>query len=809
MQGGGRMASSVEAVAVWPKLSRPQHEGQVCRQCLMDTSDPEITFDDDGICSHCHGYRRRMREDMPAGDRRTHLEEVVARIRKAGTGRPYDCVIGVSGGVDSTYVAWLCRKELGLRPLAVHLDNGWNTELAVQNIETVLRRLEIDLYTHVIDWEEFRDIQAAYLKSGIANWEMPTDHAIRALLYREAARRGIKYIVTGSNLATEAVMPSSWMADNVDLRLLNSIHRRFGKRKLTSFPRLSLKRLAWYTFARGIRQIPILNYVDYQKARAIELLEKELGWRPYEFKHGESLFTRFFQRHYLPAKFGYDKRKPHLSNLILSGQMTRDEGLAELNKPLYYPDELDRDIAYVAKKLELTRNELEEHLRGERRSDDDYPNSKWIRRKLPALVALARRVATARDFRLSGSDGGINLHLYPSPMVQESRIFRITEQLDQWATFGRIVLVGVSDGAAPARQSMGGRREILRIDPRLANSRSLPRRMARFLCWYLAVLWRFTRQPVSCVNCHSLSTLPLGWLLKRLTGARLIYDTHELETETQGMTGMAQRLARVTENLFIRSADAVIVVGSKIAEWYRMRYPEIAPVVIRNLPDVAYEPGRSNLFRERLGIASEDLIFFYQGLLTDGRGIDVTLSAFMRAPANRHVVFLGYGPREEEVREAADRYPNIHFLPAVPPEQVRNYTKSGDVGLCMAAPVCLSYRYGLPNKLFEYLGAGVPVIATPLVEIAAVVDSSGCGWIIEDDVEKLANLVATISKNEAEKRGAAGIGWTSENSWEGECATLRAVYADMNLVTGTESDRSSPPASRDTDRSPKLASQST
>ncbi|UYN97236.1 MAG: N-acetyl sugar amidotransferase [Enhydrobacter sp.] len=777
------MASRVEGVTGSPKLGPPQHEGQVCRQCLMDTSDPEIAFDEHGVCNHCHGYHRRMREDLPAGDRRTYLEGLVARIRKAGAGRPYDCVIGVSGGVDSTYVAWLCKKELGLRPLAVHLDNGWNTELAVRNIETVLRRLDIDLYTHVIDWEEFRDLQVAFLKSGIANWELPTDHAIRALLYREAARRGIKHIITGSNLATEAVMPSAWMADNVDLRLLTSIHRRFGTRKLKTFPRMSLLRLAWYTFARRIRQIPILNYVDYHKSRAMELLERELGWQPYEFKHGESQFTRFFQRHYLPRRFGYDKRKAHLSNLILSGQITRDEGLAGLNAPLYYPDELDRDLAYVAKKLEMTPAELAAHIENPPRRADDYPNSNWIRRRLPTLVAIARRVATARNFTTTAPrNGGYNLHIYPSPISRESRIFRITEALDKWSLFDRIFIVGMQDGAAPSHQSMGGRREIVRIRPSFRNSRNLFLRLARFISWYYRTMQTFRHEPIACVNSHSLSTLPLGWMLKRVTRAKLVYDTHELETETLNMRGARRWLAKLTEALFISSADAVVVVSPKIAEWYAARYPGISPLVVRNLPQELYAPGRLDLFREHFGIPSDALVFFYQGLLDEGRGIDVILDAFARVGADRHVVFLGFGSQESLIVEYAHKHTNIHFMPAVPPNQVRKYTSSGDVGLCIGQPVCLSYIYSLPNKLFEYMGSGVAVVATKLPEIAKVIESSGSGWTVENDSEHLARLVETISREQAVQRGTKGAQWTKLNTWEKECEVLKSVYDKLEFT---------------------------
>jgi len=779
------MASRVETDSTLEKLGPPQFDGQICRQCLMDTSDPGITFDRQGICNHCHDYDRRIREDIPSGDRSVYLEELVARIRSAGTGRPYDCIIGVSGGVDSTYVAWLCKKELGLRPLAVHLDNGWNTELVVQNIETVLRGLDIDLYTHVIDWEEFRDLQVSFLKSSIANWELPTDHAIRALLYREAARHGIKYIITGSNLATEAVMPSAWMADNVDLRLLNSIQAQFGTRKLKSFPRLSLKRLAWYTFVRGIRQIPILNYVDYHKANAMALLERELGWRPYEFKHGESLFTRFFQRYYLPRKFGYDKRRPHLSNLILSGQATRDEALAELNKPLYYPEELDRDIAYVAKKLELTRSELESNIASLPRKADDYPNSGWVRRSLPALVAMSRRVATARHFQRDAAAPGVNLHIYPSPIRLESRIFRITEALDAWSTFDRIAIVGMGDGVLPPHEKLSGRREIIRVKTWVGNSRLLPIRMARFLSWYFMTILTFHRQPLACVNCHSLSALPIGWLLKKLTGAKLIYDTHELETETINSFGIKRWLAKRTEAAFILAADEIVVVGPKIGDWYRAHYPGVQPVVIRNLPENDYVATRLDLFRQRLGIPATSLIFFYQGILDRGRGVGITLDAFAKTAPDRCVVFLGFGPQSEHIAEYSRKYPNIHLLPAVPPNELRNYTRSGDVGLCLIEPKCLSYVYSLPNKLFEYMGSGVPVIAAKLPEMSAIVEAAECGWTVENDSDALRRLVASVTRQDLAARGARGARWTSENAWANESEKLKKLYARLYFTKPT------------------------
>jgi N-acetyl sugar amidotransferase len=797
-----------KSASQWTSTSlRPSAvEGQVCTRCVMDTSDPAILFDDHGVCSHCHRYDRMMAEEAPHWNNSV-LEELVARIRKTGKGKPYDCLIGVSGGLDSSYVAWLCKRKFNLRPLAVHFDNGWNTELAVQNIETILRSLDIDLHTHVVDWEEFRDLQLSFLKASISNWELPTDHAIRALLYREAARHGIKYIITGSNFATEAVMPTSWLADNSDRRLLRAIQSKFGTHRLKTFPQLGLLRLGWYVFVKGIRPISILNYVDYGKASASAVLERDLGWRPYAFKHGESLFTRFFQRYYLPTKFGYDKRKPHLSNLILSSQLSRDQALADLNGPLYYPDELDRDKTYVAKKLGLTAADLEQYVRSPPRKDDDYPNNTRLRQKLPKLFALARRVMTIRDHNVERSGArGMNLHIYPSPIGMESRIFRVTQAIKEWTNFDRIVVVGMQAPDRPTEQPIDDRREIIRAPVGIASSQWLPQRLARFCSWYVGVVRRFRREPLACVNCHSLSTLPLGWILKVLTGAKLVYDTHELETETYTMRGARRWLAKLTETTFIRAADAVVVVSPMIGDWYRRQYPGVYPAVVRNLPETPPTEARLNLFRERLTIPSDALIFFYQGVVAEGRGIREILTAFEDVPGDRHVVFLGYGDLSPLVQEYASRHSNIHYLPAVPPGEVRNYTLSGDVGLCIGEPCCLSYMYSLPNKLFEYLGAGAAVIASNLPEIASVVTSSGAGWVIEHDPKQLRDLVRSLNRDDAKARGQRGVQWTRANSWQAECEILKSTYAALGMITTTAPDVGSAAGTELTSRTPMRVS---
>ena len=357
----------------------------------MDTTDPDIVFDAGGICSHCHRYERVSRERLiPVAERRQHLEALVAEIRQGGRGKTYDCVIGVSGGVDSTYVAWLV-KDLGLRPLAVHLDNGWNSELAVANIEKTLKVLGIDLYTHVIDWEEFRDLQVSFLKASTPDGEVPTDHAIFALLYRMAAKNGIRHVITGTNVATEAVLPEKWGYGYFDWRYVRDVHRRFGTQRLTTYPHFSLAGLFYYVFMRRIRMVSILNHIEYDKAQAMQLLQDKLGWVYYGGKHYESIYTRFFQAYVLPRKFDIDKRKAHCSTLICSGQMTREQALEAMKEPVYPERALLEDRDYSIKKLGLTTEQFEQIMTAPTKTFRDYRTSHGLFEAAKKLVNAGRR----------------------------------------------------------------------------------------------------------------------------------------------------------------------------------------------------------------------------------------------------------------------------------------------------------------------------------------------------------------------------------------------------------------------------------
>jgi N-acetyl sugar amidotransferase len=347
---------------------------RICARCIMDTSDPEITFDEHGICNHCHEYERRVAADVlpqPRGERL--LEETAARIKQEGRRRRYDCILGLSGGVDSTYVAYL-TKQLGLRPLALHLDNGWDSDVAVRNIHNIVRKLDIDLETHVLDWEEFRSLQLAFLRASTPDSEIPTDHAIVASLFESAAKHRVRWIMNGANVVTELMVPPTWSHGHYDWGYIKAINDRFGTRPLPTFPHFGVLRQHYWQQLRGIQDLFVLNYVDYDKPRAIEILKRELDWEPYGAKHYENVYTKFFQGYILPEKFGFDKRRPHLSCLVLDGKMSRDEALAEAEHPAIDLEELRRDRVFVAKKLGLSEAEFDEIMALPRKTFWDYPS---------------------------------------------------------------------------------------------------------------------------------------------------------------------------------------------------------------------------------------------------------------------------------------------------------------------------------------------------------------------------------------------------------------------------------------------------
>ncbi len=347
---------------------------KICNRCIMDTSDVTIEFNNDGTCNHCTKYFTNYKTQVHSTDP-TKLQDLVEDMKNEGKNKEYDCIIGVSGGVDSTYIAYL-TKTLGLRPLAVHLDNGWNSELAVKNIELALQSLNIPLYTYIIDWEEFKDLQKSFLKASIPGMEIPTDHAILAILYKVAAKNNVRYILNGSNFRTEQIMSPAWSEakGQRDWHLIKSIHSIFGKIQLKTFPKFSLASYIYYRLFKKQRIVTILNYVDFSREKAMEILDKELGWKYYGGKHYESIYTRFTQGYIQPIKFGFDKRRAHLSNLICSKFMTRGDALGEMEKNPYQDQNmLKEDIRYFKTKLSMDDNEFDEMMNTPIHSYKDYP----------------------------------------------------------------------------------------------------------------------------------------------------------------------------------------------------------------------------------------------------------------------------------------------------------------------------------------------------------------------------------------------------------------------------------------------------
>mgnify|MGYP000099509456 CR=1 FL=1 len=359
--------------------SRPY---QICTKTIMDTSDSNIVFDENGISDYYHNYKKNIEPNWHTNER--GYKELMAeaeKIKKEGKNNGFDCIIGLSGGLDSSYALYVAKEIMGLRPLIFHVDAGWNTDKAVGNIEKLVNGLGLDLYTDVINWEEMKDLQVAFFKSQIADQDMPQDIAFFSGLYKFAKKNKIKYVLTGANYSTECCRePEEWGAyPGIDKTLIMDIHKKFGKKELKSFPVVDIfSYKIYYKYVLGMKIFKPLNLVPYNKKEVEDLLFEKFGWEKFQHKHHESRFTRFYEDFWMPRKFGYEKRRAHFSSLILTGQMTREEALDRISRPELDEKFLQKEFEYVAHKLDLSVAELQEIFEGKNKTFYDYKNKRSL-----------------------------------------------------------------------------------------------------------------------------------------------------------------------------------------------------------------------------------------------------------------------------------------------------------------------------------------------------------------------------------------------------------------------------------------------
>ncbi len=371
----------------------------ICNNCIMDTSDPTIQFDVNGICDYCKNFKDIIKPSWITDNvSNAKLLSIAKQIKKQGKGKDFDCIIGLSGGLDSSYVAYVAKEIMGLRPLLLHVDAGWNTEQAVSNIEKLVNGLGLDLYTEVIDWEKMKNVQVAFLKSQIPDQDLPQDAAFFSSLYKFANKYKIKSIITGANYSTECCRePEEWGGyPGIDTTLFNDIISKYGDKSIGSFPLVDiLKYKIWDRYINGMEVVKPLNLVPFSKKDAEKLLSDKFGWEPYLHKHHESRFTRFYEDYWLPRKFGYEKRRAHFSSLILTGQMTREDALKRISKPEMDELFLKQEFEYVANKLDLTKEELEAIFNTSNLTYKSYRNKIGIIKlgaKLMKIFGLEKRL---------------------------------------------------------------------------------------------------------------------------------------------------------------------------------------------------------------------------------------------------------------------------------------------------------------------------------------------------------------------------------------------------------------------------------
>jgi len=371
---------------------------KICSNCVMDSSDKTLTFDESGLCDYCRNFEENIKPNWHPNERGiSEIMPLIDQIKREGAGRDHDCLIGISGGLDSSYVTYVAKEKFGLRPLMFHCDAGWNSDLGVSNIQKIIDRLSLNLVTEVIKWQEMKDLQRAFFLAQVPFVDTPQDLGLFSAIYNFAAKNGFKYVITGGNNATECIRePVEWTYFSTDMRHVRDIHSRFGTLKLDTFPNCDiLKYKLYYRFFKGIRVIKLLDSVPFIKKAAIRELNEKFDWQPYQQKHYESRFTRFYESYWTPKKFGYDKRRAYFSSEILSGQLTREDALDRLSRSELDESTMEQEFEYVATKLDWTVEEFRAIFNGENKSYSDYKNNMFlitVGSRIANLLGIDRRI---------------------------------------------------------------------------------------------------------------------------------------------------------------------------------------------------------------------------------------------------------------------------------------------------------------------------------------------------------------------------------------------------------------------------------
>jgi len=747
---------------------------KICSKCIMDNeNDPNITFNEQGVCNHCITYDSfAQRKIVDEATKEKNLAALIKEIKSKG--KQYDCVIGVSGGVDSTYVSYLV-KELGLNPLAVHLDNGWNSKLAVKNIQQIITKLDIDLYTHVIDWQEFKDLQLSYLKASVVDIELLTDHAIVAILYKIAAEHKIKYILNGENVTSEGVLPSSWVHHKNDLMNIKDIHKQYGKVKIKTFPTLGLFKDLVYRKVKGIKMISILNYIDYNKFEAKKIITEQLDWKDYGGKHYESIFTRFYQAYILPVKFNIDKRRSHLSSLICSGQLSKEKALEEIKLPTCDPEVLKEDKNYVAKKFDLTEEEFDKIMMEKPILHTDYKSVvnyyNFLRRP---YRYIKYRILRRKDHEASAKSFDENVQnnlneiriavLLNGSINDDNRVIKVISTLSKCA---HIDLYYVNGDSESDLHLFGENVSLWNVPYKLSFKQKLIRHT-----WFCYEYNFFIKEVISrnidynIIIANDLPTLYAAYKLSVTFNAKLIYDSHEIYNETLNqffpiesppfkkfvfntLISIMRNHGERIEKKYAPKTSGFITVNGSLKEYFKSKYELKKIMVIMNWPNFK-TVDKVKEFRADYGWDKSDLVFIYQGVLNEGRGLKLLLETWVKTSINRKLIILGDGPIEPGLKAIVsqlDLSDRVKFIPKVSLNDLLKYTAGADVGINLLEDLNLSKKLASPNKLYEYIHANIPVLCSNTVENNKVLETFDVGISVENNSDSILKGIESISGN--------------------------------------------------------------